>query len=344
MGLFDGLKRQFRSVIQWENPEADALFYQWSDNGDEIKDASKLIVGPGQGCLFVYQGKVEALIEQEGMVNLKTDNIPFWTTLSKFMQFFESEHKVGIYFFKRTVILDQKWGTSSIIKYLDPSYKFPVGLRAFGNFSYRIKDPGNFFVNVVGSNSSFSTEQFKSVISSRFNQPLTDFLATSRFSYLEIDSNLEEIAAGMVEKLRGEFAPFGFEMTDFRIEGSSFDPETQKRVNRIADMTAEAQAAQAVGLNYAQVQQLEAMREAARNEGGGAGMGMGLGAGISFGQNMAQALNQNATHPSNAPNQASPTVAADPMAKLAQLKQMLEAELITAEEFAEKKKAILDSL
>lgn len=110
MGLFDGLKRQFRSVIQWENPEADALFYQWSDNGDEIKDASKLIVGPGQGCLFVYQGKVEALIEQEGMVNLKTDNIPFWTTLSKFMQFFESEHKVGIYFFKRTVILDQKWG------------------------------------------------------------------------------------------------------------------------------------------------------------------------------------------------------------------------------------------
>ncbi len=341
MGLFDGLKRQFRSVIQWENPDANALFYQWSDNGDEIKDASKLIVGPGRGCIFVYQGKVEALIEQEGIVNLKTDNIPFWTTLTKFMQFFESEHKVGIYFFKRTVILDQKWGTSSIIKYLDPSYKFPVGLRAFGNFSYRIKDPGSFFVNVVGSNSSFSTDQFNAVIGSRLNQPLTDFLATSHFSYLEIDSNLEEIAAGVVEKCRSEFAPFGFELTDFRIEGSSFDPETQKRVNRIADMTAEAQAAQAVGLNYTQVQQLEAMREAARNEGGGAGMGMGLGAGISFGQNLAQALNQNAA---NSTNQASPTTASDPMAKLAQLKQMLEADLITPEEFAEKKKAILDSL
>jgi membrane protease subunit (stomatin/prohibitin family) len=42
------------------------------------------------------------------------------------MQAFESEHKVGIYFFKTTVITDQKWGTKSPIKYIDPSYNFPV--------------------------------------------------------------------------------------------------------------------------------------------------------------------------------------------------------------------------
>ncbi|TAL51361.1 MAG: SHOCT domain-containing protein, partial [Methylovulum sp.] len=104
-------------------------------------------------------------------------------------------------------------------------------------------------------------------------------------------------------------------------------------INRIADMTAEAQAAQAVGLDYAKVQQLEALREAARNEGGGAGMGMGLGAGISFGQNIAQAMS---SHHGNS--------AADPVEKLAQLKKMLEAELISADEYAAKKKAILDTL
>jgi membrane protease subunit (stomatin/prohibitin family) len=339
MGLFDGVKRQLRSVIEWQNPASNALFEQWTDNGDEIKNASTLIVGPGQGCIFVYQGKVQAVFENEGSYNLKTDNIPFWTTITKVMQFFESEHKVGLYFYRKTVILDQKWGTISMIKYLDPSYKFPVGLRAFGNYSYRIHEAANFFVNVVGGQRAFTTDDLKKVIAARLSQPLADFLATSHYSYLEIDANREEIAAGVQEKLITVFAELGFSITDFRIEGADFDEDTSKRINRIADMTAEAQAAKEVGLDFTKVQQLEAMREAARNEGGGAGMGMGLGAGISFGQNLAQAMNTPAD-----PSPTSVQAAADPIEKLAQLKKMFEAELISAEEYAEKKKAILDML
>ena len=333
MGLFDGLKRQLRSVIEWENPNPNALFEQWTDNGDEIKNASKLIVGPGQGCIFVYQGRVEAVHEKEGLVDLRTENIPFWTTITKFMQFFESEHKVGLYFFRKTVILDQKWGTPSIIKYQDPLYQFPVGLKAFGNYSYRIKDPGSFFVNVVGDHRSFYIDDFRNVIGARLSQPLGDFLATSRFGYVDIDANREEIATGMREKLSALFAELGFDITDFRIEGTDFDQDTLTRINRIADMTAEAHAAKEVGLDYARVQQLEALREAARNEGGGAGMGMGLGAGISFGQNIAQSMNSNIT----------PATAAGPVEKLAQLKKMLDAELISPVDYEAKKKAILDS-
>ncbi|MGD0960153.1 MAG: SPFH domain-containing protein [Methylomonas sp.] len=341
MGLFDGIKNQFRSVVEWKNPPANALFEQWTDNGDEIKNASFLIVGPGQGCIYVYEGKVQAVMETEGSYNLKTDNIPFWTTISKAMQFFQSEHKVGLYFYRKTVVLDQKWGTTSMIKYVDPTYKFPVGLRAFGNYSYRINDAAGFFVNVVGAQNSFSTDDLKRVIVARLSQPLTDYLATSHYGYVDIDANREEIAAGVQQKLIAVFSELGFILTDFRIEGADFDEETQKRINRIADMTAEAQAAQAVGLDYARVQQLEAMREAARNEGGGAGMGMGLGAGISFGQNIAQAFN-NPPQANAAPAQAAPAAGPDPMEKLAQLKKMFDAELITADEYAEKKKAILD--
>ena len=78
--------------------------------------------------------------ETEGMYELSTANIPFITTLTKFMQSFVSEHKVGIYYFWRTEFVNQKWGTPAPIKYADPIYKFPVGLRAFGNFSFKISD------------------------------------------------------------------------------------------------------------------------------------------------------------------------------------------------------------
>ncbi len=338
MALFDGIKRQFRSVIEWNNPPTDILLSQWTENGDEIKNASKLIIGPGQGCIFVYEGKVQAVFEEEGLINLKTANIPFWTTIKKFMQLFESEHKVAIYFYKKSKILDQKWGTTSAIKYDDPKYKFPVGLKAYGNYSYRIYDPKGFFINVVGSHTDFYIDDFRSVMSARIIHPISDYLAESQFSYAEIDSNREEIAQGISIKLSMAFRKLGFDITDFRIEGTDFDEQTLKRINRIADLTAEAQAAQAVGLDYAKLQQLEALREAARNEGGGAGIGMGMGAGIGLGQNMAQTMTQ------QSPPTPSQLTANDAIAKLTQLKNMFETDLITEQEYSTKKQEILDTM
>ena len=340
MAILNGIKRQLRSVIEWDNPSSDSLFFQWTDNGDEIKNASKLIVGPGQGCIFVYEGQVRTVLDEQCLIQLETANIPFWTTIKKFMQFFESEHKVGIYFFKTSKILNQKWGTTSTIKYEDSKYKFPVGLKAFGNYSSRISDPRGFFVNVVGSHNDFSINMFREVMSDRITHPLSDFLAESRFSYTDIDANREEIAQGMATRLTADFKKLGFEITDFRIEGTRFDENTLKRINRIADLTAEAQAAKAVGLDYGKLQHYEAMREAARNEGGGAGMGMGLGAGIGFGQSMAELLRSSS---SSVQGGASQTPADDPMEKLARLKKMHGAELITDHEYAAKKKEILSN-
>lgn len=344
MGIWDKVKDQLRSVIQWENADPDALFFSWSERGDEIKNASKLIVGPGQGCIFVYKGKIEAVIEDEGIVDLETQNIPFWTTVSKFMQAFESEYKVGIYFFKRTKILDQKWGTPLPVKYIDPVYKFPVGLRAHGNFTFRIKDPASFMVNVVGGSPSFSVDEFRKVMGSRIVQPLTDYFAEAGYSYGDIDKQREEISQGIYQKITGEFLKLGFEVTDFRVEGTSFDEDTMQRINKIGDVQAEAFAAQQAGLNYAQMQQLGAMRDAAKNEGGGAGMGMGLGAGISFGNMMAGSMaGQNNAFAQGQPGPQGAS-GGDPMVKLKQLKEMLDNGLITQEDFDQKKKGILESL
>ncbi len=332
MAFIDGLKRQLRSVIEWQNPDPELLLEQWTANGDEIKNASKLIVGPGQGCIFVYEGQVRAVIEEPSMINLATDNLPFWTTIKKFMQFFESEHKVGIYFFKKTKVLDQKWGTTSLIKYQDPKYHFPIGLKAYGNYSYQIADANDFFVNIVGSHNSMRIDEFRQIISARIIQPISDYLAECQYSYADIDANRDEIARGIAIKLAICFRKLGFSIGDFRIEGTDFDEDTLRRINRIADLSAEAQAAQAVGLDYARVQQLEALREAARNEGGAAGAGLGLGAGMAMGQNMAGAFSGVAVAGS---------LQDEVAVKLTKLKQLFEAGLISEAEYSAKKQDIL---
>ncbi|WP_150049431.1 MULTISPECIES: SPFH domain-containing protein [Methylomonas] len=336
MPILDGLKRQLRSVIEWQESDPDILFAQWSENGDEIKNASKLIVGPGQGCIFVYQGQVKAVIEQQCLINLQTDNVPFWTTIKKFMQFFESEHKVGLYFFRTSKILDQKWGTSSPIKYQDPAYHIPVGLKAYGNFSYQITDPNAFFVNVVGSHGQIRVSEFRPVISARIVQPISDYLAECGYSFAQIDANREEIARGIGIKLAMASRKLGFAIGDFRIEGTDFDDDTLRRINRIADVTAENQAARAAGVDYAELQRLEAVRDAARNESGAAGAGVSLGAGVALGQSMLQGTQSSATPPGADQD--------DISVKLAKLKQLYQAQLISDAEYAAKKQELLEKL
>lgn len=341
MAWNEGLKRQLRSVIEWNDPARDLIFERWSENGDEIKRASKLLVNPGQGCIFVYEGRVRALLVKPGLISLDTANIPFWTTIKKLMQFFESEHKVGIYFFRHTKFLDQKWGTKSLIKYEDPKYKFPVRLRAFGNYAFRITNPRSFFVNVMSNAQSYSAIEFREVMNGRILQPITDYLATASFSYSDIDANREEIAQDIRDKTEPIFNKLGFELTDFRIEGTTFDDDTNKRINRIADIMAESHAASAAGMDYAGLQQLEALREAARNEGGAAGIGMGVGAGMGFGQMMANQMGGNIAQQQTAqqsPQEKTPTE----LLKI--LKQLHVDGLINDDEYEKKKQDVLSRL
>lgn len=328
MAFFDPLKRQLRSVIQWENQSDDLLFYQWSENGDEIKNASKLIVGPAQGCIFIYEGKIQSIFDKEGIVNISTSNTPFITTIKKFMQFFESEHKAAFYFYKKSILANQKWGTVSPIKYIDPIYKFPVELVAFGNYSMQIKNPEKFFVSIVGEQKVFGIEELKNIVNSRIIHPMSDYFASSKLSYNHIDEHREEIGNALTQKLSHIFEELGFTLSDFRIEGTGFDENTKDRINKIADTKATSYAAHEAGISYKDMRQLDALSDAANNEVGASGVFLGANVGQVLATNMVGSLGQ-----SNSIED-----------RLRQLKTFFDSQLITKEEYEKKKQAILEEL
>lgn len=332
MSLKDQIKQQLRSVIEWEKPQDYQLFYRFTDQGDEIKNASKLILQPGQGCIFTHKGKVEGVFEQAGMYSLKTDNIPFLTTLTKVMNAFESEHKVGLWFYRTADMLNIRWGTRIPITYNDPVYKFPVQLRGFGNYSLRITQAENFFNQVLAGQEHYFVDELQEVFLSRITQPISHYLANAKFSYAEIDSNIEHIAADAKAKTISIFEELGFTLTDFRIEGTSFDEETNKRIGEIADVHADVQAAQLAGVDYAELQKLKALRDAAKNE-GTAGAGMGLFTGMEMGRSVNQTPPAEATAPKT-----------DLRTQLKELKELFEDELITEDEYEQKRKQLLGDI
>ena len=332
MSLKDQIKKQFRSVIEWEKPQEYELFYRFTDQGDEIKNASKLILQPGQGCIFTYEGKIEGVFDQAGMYELKTSNIPFLTTLTKVMNAFESEHKVGLWFFRTAELLNIRWGTRIPITYNDPVYKFPVNLRGFGNYSLKITRAEHFFTQVLAGQEHYFVSDLQEVFLSRISQPISNYLANAQFSYAEIDKNIEHIATDAREKTLAVFEELGFSLTDFRIEGTSFDEDTNKRIGEIADVNAEVQAAQLAGVDYAELQKLKALRDAAKNE-GTAGVGMGIFTGMEMGKTVNQ--------PSEPASQKPQT---DLRTQLKELKELYEDELITQEEYEQKRKLLLNGI
>jgi membrane protease subunit (stomatin/prohibitin family) len=326
MSIFNQLK----SVISWEDPKAYEIFRRFTDKGDEIKNASKLILQPGQGCMLTYEGKVVGVFDEEGIYDIQSDNKPFITSIKKYLKLHHgSEHIVGIWFFRKAEIANVRWGTRIPIKYNDPVYGFPVHLRGFGNYSMLITDPQSFFTNIVAGQEEYFCVDLQELLLSRVTQPISNFLANAKFSYADIDSNMERIARDAHEKTGSVFTDLGFKLLDFRIEGTSFDEETNKRIDEISDVQADVKASQIAGVDFAELQKLKAMRDAAKNE-GAAGAGMGMITGVNLGQS------------TDAPKRREdkPNI----REKLKELKELFEDELISEDEYKTKKQDLIDKL
>jgi len=327
MGFTDFLKGQFATVIEWRNQPQNVLFFKFPYKGDEIKNASQLIIAPGQGCMLVYEGKVTGILEQEGIYPLQTDNDPFITTLFKLTQGFESEHKMQVYFYRKAEIVNQGWGTSTRVKYEEPVYRFPVSLGAYGNYSFKLTQPRLFLTEIAGLSDVYTVSQAQMLIQSRIEQQLTVTLATAAYSILQIDSRLHELSAEMSVQLNREFSALGFELTDLKVQGASFDEQTQQQLNQIANAQAGSLAAKQAGLGYTEMEQLQALRDAARNNNGVAGAGLQFNLGNSL-----------AGTPSNASHSLN-----DAVAQLQKLKMLLDEGILTQEEFDIMKKEWIDN-
>lgn len=335
MGLKSFFRKQLSTVIEWTDQHPDLLFYKMETPTSEIKNASKLIISPGQGCILVYDGKVQDVLTDQGTYFLESDNHPFITTLLKLRQAFESEHKMHIYYFRTAEIVNQAWGTATPVKYVDPVYNFPIQLGSYGNYSIRISEPEAMFANLIGSKNRFTTDDLREIIISRITPEMTSFLAQSAYSYREIDAHMAEMSSQTKNLVNNIISALGLELTDFRIESTSFDDETQGRINKIAGMTTEALSAAEVGLNYVQLEKLRALRDAAKNEGGLAGAGLQVGAGLKLSKSLIQEKDGIIAESAQKD---------DPVVQLKKLKTLLDEQIITQEEFNEKKKQLLDKM
>ena len=73
------LKNQFSNLVEWNESDEGVIFYKWQN--EEIKKGSRLIIRPGQDAVFLYNGRVEGIFEEDGDYDIESDIIPFLSNM-----------------------------------------------------------------------------------------------------------------------------------------------------------------------------------------------------------------------------------------------------------------------
>lgn len=287
MGIFDFVKSQFIEVIEWTDSSTDTMVYQFPVKGKEIKMGAQLTVRESQAAVFVNEGLI-ADVFAPGRYSLSTQNMPILTKLKSWKYGFISPFKAEVYFVNTKQFTDQKWGTSNPVMMRDAEFGM-LRLRAYGIFSFRVKDPVVFLKEVFGTASAFDTESISGQLRRSIVSGISDMLGETKVPAIDMAMYYDELSVQAREKLQPRFEQFGFELVSFYIENISLPEEVEKVLDKRTSMGVVGD----IG-KYARYQAAEAIRDAAQNEGGGAaGAGVGIGAGAAFGQMMANAFKEN---------------------------------------------------
>ncbi len=317
--------------VVWKHPESN------------ITIGSQLIVNETEVAHIFENGQLLSTL-QAGRHTIESGNIPGLEGLIERAFNNRTPIIVEIWFFKKIAGFDYKWGAQ--IPVVDKQTKLAIPLGARGSYSLRIKDPMSFMLQMVGTESSYTKDQIKANLLDNVIRNLKDYISeevqNKGSDPFTLTTEIKEISEGVKKSLTNDFARFGLELIDFFVIGIdviSENPEVQ-RIMKLRGFRADADF-------YKLERSFDALNKAAENEGGLAGTflsgGLGLGLGMNAGQQMGQAVSQSTNINGNNSQQNSQS-SEDITSKLSKLKSLLDADLITKEDYDMKKSELLNSL
>lgn len=274
----------FLEILQFQDPTGNTMVARVPAEGPaDINSGSQLVVNESQAAVFFTDGQARDTFGP-GRHTITTQNIPVLTKLLSLPFGFKSPFQAYVYFVSLKTFSNLKWGTKEPIAFRD-SELMMVRLRAFGNFSIKVKDPRIFIAEVVGTRGFSSAAEVERDLKDIIVQRLNDLLGETLKTILDLPQHYNEIAVGLKAKVADSFGKLGIECTDLVLGAITPPEEVQKMMDKRAQMAI-------VGdMNkYMQFQAAENMQHFAKSGGGMAAMGANVGMGLGMGNMMAQAF------------------------------------------------------
>jgi len=277
------IKNNLLKVIEWQDPSKDTIVYKFPMDGRSIMYGSKLTVRDSQVAIFMNKGQI-ADVFGPGMHTLKTSNIPILTQLLALPYGFKSPFYADVFFINTKQFANQKWGTASPIVMRDKEFG-SVRVRGYGSYAFRVTDAALFLKELSGTNSSYSTDDINQYFRSHLISAISDTIAESKLSVLDLSANYREFATVALESVQQEFKKFGVELTNLNIENISLPETVEKAIDARSSVGVMGDAMD----DFVKYQSAQAIRDVAKNN-SPAGVGVELGTGLALSQLMRESL------------------------------------------------------
>jgi membrane protease subunit (stomatin/prohibitin family) len=279
MALWDKLLGELIDIVEWLDDSNDTLAYRFERYQNEIKYGAKLVVREGQMAAFVNEGKL-ADVFKPGTYELTTQNLPILTTLRGWKYGFNSPFKAEVYFVSTRKFTDLKWGTPGPAMMRDRDFGM-VRATAFGLYAIRVKDPGTFVKDLVGTDNRFTTAEIQENLRGKIGVRIKEVMPELGIPVIEMEAKVVEMGTRLRDRLQPDFEALGLELVEVQVQDIGLPDEVEKAIDKRGAIAA-------VGnlQAYTQYETASSIRDAANNPGGAAGVGVGLGAGVAMGAQM----------------------------------------------------------
>ena len=267
--------------------------------GDDnvITNGSVIAVADGQCMLIVDQGRIVDMCAESGEYTYDMSTEPslfcgslgeglknmFGTMANRFTFGGEAPKDQRIYYFNTKELIGNKYGTPSPVPFRVVDQRagidIDVGIRCFGEYSYRISNPMLFYTNVCGNvGEAYTRDRLDSQLKTELLtalQPAFARIGESGIRYSQLPGHTLELADALNEVLSKKWRDLrGIEIVSFGVSSVTADEEDEKMLKELqrnaAFMDPTRAAAHLVG------SQGDAMKMAAGNQGGAAMAFMGM--------------------------------------------------------------------
>ena len=266
-----------------------------------ISNGSIIAVNDGQCMMIVDQGGIVEFTAQPGefVWDKSTEPSIFYGSLGenlkKTWEVLKKRFTMGgdtakdqrIYFFNIKEIIGNKYGTANPVPfrvyYPNINLDTEVGIRCFGEYSYKLTDPMLFYKNVAANVSGdYTRDRIDSQLKSEFLtalQPAFARISDMGIRYSSLPGHTQELADSMNAVLSPKWAELrGISIVSVGVTSVSADPEDEKKIKELQNAAAATYGTMVVG---------QSMQNAASNP-NGAMMGF-------MGMNMAGGMANNVT-------------------------------------------------
>lgn len=330
-------------------------------SADVISNGSKIYVPENTAALIFGEGGIEEIVTEPGGYEYLfgqasvfagdgvVDSV-FRQTAERFAFGGQTSEQKWVSFVNLREIRGLKFGTRTPMAYHDLFYSADLELIAFGSFSLQVVDPVTFARNFLPANSrrySFDSQGAKEQISAELLQAfITAVSALSRTRRLpEMPAHAGEIAQAMADDsgvLGSWIARYGLDLVRVGIESIEFSPQSRELVRQFTANRLSVSAFEGISQQASNVLAQQKIAQGIQDHGFGDAAGLAVGLGVVNGLNPFTAAP--VAPSSTAAAMSGPLPAAsidDQIESVKKLKELVDAGILTEEEFQLKKKQVM---